>query len=82
MDEGSEHFAEYAQLVVFNILVLLFRDHRVDYNTEGQEERVLCEKQNEKDTLDLMACKFIDEQIENDNSLEYKQTLGFAPARY
>ena len=80
MDKGAEHLAEYAKLIISNILVLLVSDHGVDNDTEGQEEWVLGEKQNEKDTLDLMACKFVDEQIQNDNCLEYKQTLGFAPA--
>lgn len=76
----SEDVVEAALLAFEARLVLLFSDHGVDHDAEGDEERVLCEEQNNEQAADVPVGELVDTQVENDDRLEAEQALGLAPA--
>ena len=80
MHAPSEDVVEAALLALEARLVLLFGDHGVYHNAEGDEERVLREEQNDEQAADVSMGELVDAQVENDDRLEAEQGLGLAPA--
>ena len=59
---------------------MLWGDHRVHNEAEGQEQGVLGEEQDQEEATDQSVVELIDEKVQNDTRLHDKEGLRLAPS--
>ena len=72
MDDRSEALPENAHFVLSVIHLDPGHLHRVDHQTESDEEGVLREEQDDEDTAHVSVSEFIDHEVKDDDSLKDK----------
>ena len=80
MHQQAEDIVEQALFVAALARKFLRRRHGVNDDAESDEERVLGEEEDDEEAVDVAVRELVDCQVEDDERLEAKQALGFAPS--
>ena len=72
----AENLVEKAQLAIVDLLVLLFRQHRVNHQAESEEQGVLGEQEDEEEAGNVSACELVDNEVADDDKLHDKKGFG------
>ena len=69
MHDSSVDFVENHGLARSPIIKLCVSEAWIDYQTEGEEEGVLCEQIDDENSMDVAVSELIDGQVKNGDCL-------------